>query len=95
VKSLFELFRIAYCERPQCSLAVCAHYNCNPLWPLIATPEHEAVCSRASVDDKRRSFVNVAVVPSSLVTCGLRTRMSTNADLQDFVRTQTDADPVP
>jgi len=47
------------------------------------------------VDDQLQSFVNVAVVQSALVTCGLRTRLSTNADLQDFVRTRTDADPVP
>jgi len=47
------------------------------------------------MDDERRSFVNVAVVRSALVTCGLRTRLSTNADLQDFVRIRTDADPVP
>jgi len=47
------------------------------------------------VEDKHWSFVNVAVVRSALVTCGLRTGLSTNADLQDFVRTWTDADHVP
>jgi len=45
VKCLFELFKIACCERPQCSLAVCGHYNCNLLWPLIAARGHEGVCS--------------------------------------------------
>jgi len=47
------------------------------------------------VDDEHWSFVNEAVVRSALVTCGLRMRLSTNADLQDFVQTRTDADPVP
>jgi len=64
------------------------------LWSPAARG-HESVCSRAGVDDERRSFVNVAVVRSALVMCGLRTRLSTNADLQNFVWTQTDADPVP
>ena len=55
-----------------------------------------SAAARPGVDDEHRSFVNVAVVRSALVTCGLRTPLSTNTDLQDFVRTvqMRTADPI-
>jgi len=62
------------------------------VWPIQLQPvPHEGMRASAAglvwMTSERPSFVNETVVRSALVTCGLGMRLSTNADLQDFVTT--------